>query len=466
MILPFTKTIGRKNKMQVTVIGCGYVGLTTSVALAYIGHQVHCIDQNNNRIKDLQNGVVPIHEMGVAKLLSRLGDRLFFGNWDSFDEFTDVVIIAVGTPGKLNGDADLTYVEAVARELGSRLKSNHLPVIVNKSTVPIGSARRVESVVRYCRRDLDFETPIMVVSCPEFLREGAALHDTLYPDRIVVGANHEAAADLLRKMYAPIIEQSFTPPDFLPRADDFPLPAVIKTTPTSAELIKYAANTFLAMKISYINEIAGLAERVGADITEVARGVGLDRRIGLPYLNAGLGWGGSCFGKDVQALIHTAGQYGYDMPLSSAAMNVNLRQREGIVKKLQSVLKVIRGSTVGLLGLSFKPGTDDLRDAPSVTIANRLIELGAHVKAYDPVSVIKCKNCHPDLEIDYASDPETLAAGTDALILVTEWKEFIHLPYNKMGELMRQKIIIDGRNVLNGISLKNMGFIYMGVGVN
>ncbi|MCF8011401.1 MAG: UDP-glucose/GDP-mannose dehydrogenase family protein [Clostridiales bacterium] len=451
--------------MKITIIGCGYVGLTTSVALAYIGHDVHCIDQNEQRIKALQNGEVPIHEMGVAELLDELHDRLSFGLWDSFDENSDVIVIAVGTPRKDNGDADLTYVETVAKEIGERLSGNSMPVIVNKSTVPIGSARRVESVVKYHLQNRDINMPVRVASAPEFLREGVALLDTFYPDRIVVGAADNTVINTLREMFAPILEQTFTPPEFLPRPDGYSLPAFITTTPASAELIKYAANTFLAMKISYINEVAGLAERVGADIKEVARGIGLDRRIGISYLNAGIGWGGSCFGKDVQALIHTAGQYEYEMPLSSATVQVNMRQREDIIKKLQSVLKVLRGSTIGLLGLSFKPGTDDLRDAPSITIASRLTELGAHVKAYDPVAVENCCRTHPELDIEYVNSTEALAAESDALVLVTEWKEFIRLSYAKLGELMRQKIIIDGRNILDGQALKKEGFNYIGVGV-
>lgn len=450
--------------MRVTVIGCGYVGLTTAVALAYIGHGVHCIDQDEGKIEALQNGKVPIHEVGVAKLLSQVGTRLSFGSWESFKNCADVIIIAVGTPGKKNGDADLTYVETVALELGRRLTGERSPVIVNKSTVPIGSARRVESVIRYCRKDISDGTPVMVVASPEFLREGVALHDTFYPDRIVIGANHNAAVNVLREMYAPILEQTFPPPDFLPGPDGFSLPALITTTPPSAELIKYAANTFLAMKISYINEIAGLAERVGADIQEVARGIGSDDRIGMQYLNAGIGWGGSCFGKDVQALIHTAKQYDYEMSLSIAAEQINLRQREEVIKKLQSALKVLRGSTIALLGLAFKPGTDDLRDAPSITLVNRLIELGAHVKVFDPVAMENFRHTYPDTDIEYAESPEMVAYGADALVLVTEWKEFVRLSYDRLGKVMRQKVIVDGRNVLSKKLLQDLGFSYLGVG--
>lgn len=450
--------------MKVAVIGCGYVGLTTSVALAYIGHRVHCIEKNINQIKALQNGLVFIHETGVPELLAEVCEQISFGCWDSLEGDADVIIIAVGTPRKKNGDADLVYVEEVARELGSRLSGASLPVIVNKSTVPIGSARRVESIVSMHLRQRGIECPVAVVSNPEFLREGVALLDTFYPDRIVVGAVGDEPVRRLRQLYSPILEQSFTPPGFIPRPDGYTMPPFIVTTPTSAELIKYASNTFLAMKVSYINEIACLAEKVGADIREVAAGIGLDKRIGSRYLSAGVGWGGSCFGKDVQALIHTAGQYGLEMPLSSAAVYVNMRQREEIIKKLQTALKVIRGSTIGLLGLSFKPDTDDLRDAPSITIANRLVELGARVRVYDPVAMENCRKNYPDLEVEYTCGLEELAREADALVLLTEWKEFLHLPYSRLKDLMKQKIIIDGRNVLNAHEMQLQGFQYSGFG--
>lgn len=451
--------------LQVTIIGGGYVGLTTSVALAYIGHRVHCIDQDEGKIIALQNGIVPIHEAGVAELLTEVSSRISFGTWDSFSQESDVVVIAVGTPRKSNGDADLTYVESVAGEIGRRLLGDKIPVIVNKSTVPIGSARRVESIVSHQLGERGNEARVSVASNPEFLREGVALFDTFYPDRIVVGAEDSNTVKILREMYAAIIDQSFRTPECLPpRPGDYVRPAFIVTSPTSAEIIKYAANTFLSLKISFINEIAGLAEKVGADIMEVARGIGMDRRIGAEYLKAGIGWGGSCFGKDVQAIIHTGSQYGCDMLLSRAAVQVNLCQREEVIKKLQSALKVIRGSNIGLLGLSFKPGTDDLRDAPSITIASRLLELGAYVKAYDPVAMENCCRSFPDLDIRYTSGPEELARGVDAIILVTEWEEFRTIPFARLGELMRQRIIIDGRNALNCQELTDLGFRYLAIG--
>lgn len=450
--------------MRIAIIGCGYVGLTTGIALAYIGHKVDLIDSDSERIGSLQKGIVPIHEPGVEGLLGEVRERMSFGYWDSFDPECDVVVIAVGTPRKENGDADLSFVESVASEIGRRVRPDKLPVIVNKSTVPIGSSRRVESIVAGEFRERGIESVPFVASNPEFLREGVALFDTFYPDRIVIGANNPESINRLREMYSPILEQTFISPESMPRPDGFSLPALITTTPESAELIKYSANTFLAMKISFINEVAGLAERVGADIKEVARGIGLDKRIGLLYLNAGLGWGGSCFGKDVQALIHTAKQYDYEMPISKAAIEVNKRQREHIIKKLQSALKVIRGNTVGILGLAFKPGTDDLRDAPSITVVEKLIELGAAVKVYDPVAMDNFKRISPNLPVEYASGVEELFKGSDAVVLVTEWKEFVHLPYGKLAGLMRQKNLIDGRNALEPKKMSALGFNYIGVG--
>ena len=452
------------NDLRVVVIGCGYVGLTTSIALAYIGHRIHCIDQNKDLIHSLQEGKVTIYESGVKELLSKVGKKLTFGLWDTFVNDADVILIAVGTPPKSNGDADMSNVEAVARELGHRLETKTPPVIVNKSTVPVGSAKRVESIVRHGLRSRGINVPVPVASNPEFLREGVALFDTFYPDRIVIGTEDIYAVQILRKMYAPILEQTFSPPEMIPRPDGFRSPVLIATSLSSAELIKYAANAFLTMKISYINEIADLAERVGADIKEVKFGIGLDKRIGTKYLNAGIGWGGSCFGKDVQALIHMASLYGCKMQLCEASIQVNRLQREAVIKKLQSALKVLRGRTIGLLGLSFKPGTDDLRDAPSLVIANRLIELGSYVKVYDPVAMDTCRRNYPELDIEYACNVEDLALGADALVLVTEWEEFSRLPFDQLGKRMRQKIIVDGRNELNSKDLVKSGFLYFGIG--
>jgi len=450
--------------LKVTIIGCGYVGLTTGAALAHIGHSVHCIEAEAGRLKALRAGEVPIHERGLSELLGEIGERITFGGWETFKSDADVVVIAVGTPRKQNGEADLSFVEAASRELGRLISGERLPVIVNKSTVPIGSARRAESVVTHELRKRGIEGNPVVASNPEFLREGMALFDTFYPDRIVIGARDVRAINILREMYGPILEQTFVPARFLPRPEGFMLPVLVTTSPISAELIKYAANTFLAMKISFIGEVAGFADLVGADIKEVARGIGLDRRIGPQYLKAGVGWGGSCFGKDIQALLHMSGQYEYDMPLCRAAYDANQRQREEVIRKLQAALKVIRGHTVGLLGLSFKPDTDDIRDAPAVTIARRLLECGAHVRAYDPKAMENTRRTHPELDIGYAASAGEVFQGADAVVLVTEWEEFLRLPFDRLAEVMRQRVLIDGRNALDAEGLRALGFHYMGIG--
>lgn len=450
--------------MRVSIVGTGYVGLTTAVALGYIGHNVKCIDQNPHIIDSLSKGVVPIHEPGIKEMLIE-NKNIQFGRWDDFDSESDVIFIAVGTPQKPNGDADLSYVEAVAHEIGKRINENRdTIVVVVKSTVPLGSARRVESIIFANLRERNISTSVAIASNPEFLREGAALYDTMYPDRIVIGSNETIAVNIIKELYRPILEQKFIPPATIPRPQGNKLPVFFTTTPTSAELIKYATNTFLAMKISFINEFAGLAERVGADITEVARGIGLDERIGLRYLMSGAGWGGSCFGKDTSAILHTAKQYNYDMFLVEATIKANKRQQESIVNKLQSELKVIRGTNIGILGLSFKPDTDDVRDAPFLHIAQRLIDLGAIVRVHDPVAMPTCRMKHPGLGVTYCNTPEELAEDCDALVLVTEWDLYQHLDYGKLGRKMKKKIIVDGRNALNPNVLKMADFVYVGVG--
>lgn len=454
-----------KTELKVVIIGAGYVGLTTGVCLAYLGHQVALVDQNPNVINRLRAGQATVHEPGLQALMEEARINLAFSNsLEAAVSSADVIIIAVGTPSRQNGDTDTSAVETAAREIGDWLASGNGSVIVNKSTVPIGSARRVESVISARLRQRGVEAPFFVASNPEFLREGAAIADTLYPDRIVVGAENLQAIHVLRQLYAPILEQTFRPPAVVPRPPGYSLPAFITTTPVSAELIKYAANAFLATKISFINEFAGLAEKVGADIKEVARGMGVDKRIGMHYLEAGLGWGGSCFGKDTRSIIYTAFQYGYPMDLVQAAINVNYRQRLSVVEKLQAVLKVIRGSTVGLLGLAFKPHTDDLRDAPAVDIIHKLLELGARVKVYDPVAMPNFFRQYADLDVEGAKDMLDLSTGCDALVLVTEWPEFATFDWWQFGERMRQKIFIDGRNMLSREELEQAGFIYVGVG--
>ncbi|MFS8524834.1 MAG: UDP-glucose/GDP-mannose dehydrogenase family protein, partial [Limnochordales bacterium] len=364
--------------MRLTVIGTGYVGLNTGVAAAYIGHDVVCVDKDPVKLELLNQGKSPIHEQGLDELLARVRDRMRF-TADTADAVgdADVILIAVGTPPKENGEADTRYVEDAVREVAEGLVSGRTYTIVVKSTVPIGTNRRVAHVVTRALARRGVDADIHFASNPEFLREGFALYDTFYPDRIVIGTESDAALRAMEELYRPILEQTFAPPAGVPVPDVRQKPPFVTTDPTSAEMIKYASNAFLATKISFANEIAGLCERVGADITEVTRGMGLDSRIGPRFLGAGLGWGGSCFPKDTAALISVAAEYGYEMPITQAARDVNARQRRLAVEKLQEALKVLRGRTIGVLGLAFKPGTDDIRESAAIEIIRLLAERGA-----------------------------------------------------------------------------------------
>lgn len=455
----------RGNSLNVTIVGTGYVGLTTGLAFAFLGHRVNCVDQNEKVVKKLQSGEPTIYEHGLRKLMRESADNITYSN--SLDEslsFSDLVIIAVGTPAKENGDTDLGYVESAAREIGRLMPEGKRPVIVNKSTVPLGASRRVETVIRDELEKRGCKTGFSVVSNPEFLREGEALHDALYPDRIVVGADDVRAANMLRQLYAPILEQTFIPPRALPRPENYRLPALVTTNPTSAELIKYASNAFLAMKIPFINEFACIAEKVGADIREVAKGIGLDHRIGPGFLQAGAGWGGSCFPKDTRSILFTAGQYGLEMPLVDAAIKVNRRQRKRIVEKLQETLKVVRGSTIAILGLAFKAETDDIRESPSIDVIGELLEMGARVKVFDPIAMDKYRSAYPEHDVIYINSVEEAARDSDALVLLTGWKDFHQQAWSDIIGLMRTAVFIDGRNHLDAEIMRGWGYTYLGMG--
>jgi UDPglucose 6-dehydrogenase len=303
-----------------------------------------------------------------------------------------------------------------------------------------------------------------VASNPEFLREGSAIFDSLYPDRIVLGAEEERTLQVLRELYGPLVAQSFEAPAFLPRPAAVTQVRVVTTTLTSAEMIKYAANAFLAVKIGFANEVANICERVGAEAPEVMAGIGLDARIGSRFLNPGLGWGGSCFGKDIQSLLHTAREYGYQSRLLEAALEVNRAQRQLVIQKLQEKLFILKGRTIALLGLAFKPETDDLRDAPSLQIAERLLQVGARVKAYDPIAMQACRENHPGLRIQYCESAEDAAQDADALVLVTEWKQFADLDLRGLAQRMARAILVDGRNLFNPEAARQAGFDYCGIG--
>jgi UDPglucose 6-dehydrogenase len=457
--------------MRVCVIGTGYVGLVTGVCLAHIGHQVICVDNNEEKVKLMQSGQSPIFEPGLSELMqSAIQDKRieFTSDIAAGVNHGDILFIAVGTPPLPTGESDTRYVEAVARSIGENMAGGY-KVIVNKSTVPIGSGDWVRMIVldgmTERQRTLvgagggvaELDAQFDVVSNPEFLREGCAIFDTFNPDRIVLGSNSAKAIAMMKELYAPIVSREF--------ADDKSLPTVpvVTTDISSAEMVKYAANAFLATKISFINEVANICDRVGADVTQVARGIGLDSRIGGKFLQAGIGWGGSCFPKDVSALIHTADDYGYETQLLKAAVTVNQRQRMIAVEKLQQVLKILKGKTVGLLGLTFKPDTDDLRDAPALDLIEQLHRLGTKVKAYDPL-VSQTGMRHGISNVIVETDAERLADGCDALVLVTDWAEFRNLDYAKMGQTMTNPVMIDGRNYLDQEALEKAGYRYVGVG--
>jgi UDPglucose 6-dehydrogenase len=461
--------------MRVCVIGTGYVGLVTGVCLAHIGHQVICVDNNEEKVKLMQSGQSPIFEPGLSELMQEaIQDKRieFTTDLAAGVSHGEILFIAVGTPPLPTGESDTRYVEAVARGIGAHLSGGSYKVIVNKSTVPIGSGDWVRMIVLdgVAERQktlvpvgggepvaAELGVEFDVVSNPEFLREGSAVYDTFNPDRIVLGGNSPRAIAMMKELYAPIVAREF--------AEDKTLPTVpvVVTDLSSAEMVKYASNAFLATKISFINEVANICDRVGADVTQVAKGIGLDSRIGSKFLQAGIGWGGSCFPKDVSALIHTADDYGYDTQLMKAAVSVNQRQRLIAVEKLQQVLKILKGKTVGLLGLTFKPDTDDMRDAPALDLIEHLSRLGTKVKAFDPL-VSQTGLRHGLSNVIVETDPERLADGCDALVLVTDWKQFRSLDYAKMASLMVNPVMIDGRNFLDQEALEKAGFRYVGIG--
>ncbi len=449
--------------MRVAIIGTGYVGLTTGVCLAYTGHEVYCLDTNEAKIKELKAGRIPIYEPNLKDTFDEASRNLHFTT--SYAEAipdAEVIFIAVGTPPTPSGAPNLEYLSKAARCIGQYMNSEYT-VVVNKSTVPIGSGNWVGSLVREsCEQRHGENGPdFAVASNPEFLREGSALHDSLYPDRIVIGADQPRALEVLYTLYRPILDQTFTAPSFLPRPESVGAIPLLSTDLASAELIKYAANAFLATKISFINEIGLLAERVGANIAEVARGIGLDSRIGPRFLSAGIGWGGSCFGKDTAALMATAGEYGLHLPIVEAARVINSRQRDRVVEKLLSELKILKGRTVGLLGLAFKPNTDDLREAPAVEIAQKLIDRGVRVKAHDPIAAERFQQEHGAMGVQICSKVADVADGCDALVLVTEWMEYRDLEWDALAAKMRSPLLLDGRNSLDRDKLTRAGFRYI-----
>jgi len=435
----------------VAVIGSGYVGTVVAACLADLGRPVTGVEIDPYRLAALQAGKPPFYEPRLDELLARAlatGNLRFTGDVGDAVGGSVVTFMCVGTPPAADGTTDMKDFLSAASEVGRHLRGHH--VVILKSTVPIGTYRLVTDVIA---EGLALGATFSVVSNPEFLRQGSAIDDFLVPERVVLGGE-ETAIDVVAGVLQPILDQRF------PGGDTTRLPYLLRTSMATAETLKYAANAFLATKISFINEIANICERTGADVTELAVGLGLDSRIGPTFLDAGIGWGGSCFGKDLDSLITTAEQHDYDPALLKATVSVNRRQREVVIDKLRQHFGSLEQRRIALLGLAFKPDTDDLRDAPSVTIAERLLDEGAVVTAHDPV-VTALPDC-PGVVI--AGDPYQAADGADAVVLLTEWAEYATLDLDRLRSHMRGLLVLDGRNVLEGVAVTEAGLRYEGVG--
>src|SRR5215218_5653912 len=441
------------------------------MCLAHIGHRVTLVDTNEERVATLKRGEMPIYEPLLDSFMAKNADRLqYTTELAPRVHDADVIFIAVDTPQGIDGSADLSSVAAVARSIGRALAKPESPsrehplVVVNKSTVPVGSGDYVSMLISDGIEEVSWEKiDFLVASNPEFLREGSAVYDSLFPDRIVVGTNSSETLEVLRKLYQPIIEQSF-PTDLVPQ-DPRPKVAVpfVTTDLASAEMIKYAANAFLATKISFINEIANLCDLVGADVSGVATGIGLDERIGPRFLSAGIGWGGSCFPKDIAALRAVAREYEHETPLLDATAAVNDRQRKQVISKLQRDLHTLKGKRVALLGLSFKPNTDDLREAPSLHVARSLASLGARVVGYDPVAGKAAARRLAELKVVF--DPYEALRGAHAAVVVTEWEEVRTLDLKCAADLMEApRVLVDGRNALDPETAFEAGLLYRAFG--
>jgi len=444
--------------MKLSVIGAGYVGLTTAACLAQIGHDIFCGEIDLDKLAQLQNGKLPIFEPHLENLIhaARKANRLRFGSTEDAIAWGDAIFICVGTPPLPNGDADLHAIEAIAWTIAKRASGYRL--VIEKSTVPVQTGSQLRKHLSVHRTSgLSYD----VASNPEFLREGTSVEDFLHPDRIVIGVDSPRAAELLREVYKPIIQQEFSCP-LHKNCTKQKEPIFLVTDTNSAELIKHASNSFLAMKISFINMVANLCEAVGADVTKVAQGMALDSRIGPAFLNPGIGFGGFCFPKDLQAFVRIAEKSGCDFSLLKEVERINKSRIEHFIEKIRNELWVIRGKKLAVWGLAFKPNTDDVRFAPSITLVKALTEEGAVISAYDPEAVTKAKAVLPD--INYCADPYTAAQGADAIVIVTEWDEFRRVDWDRLRTMVEGPLLFDGRNMLDAVGVASHGFHYIGVG--
>jgi UDPglucose 6-dehydrogenase len=430
--------------MDISIIGSGYVGLVTGACFADVGHSVICVDNDASKIEALQAGKVPIYEPGLEEVIHRnvSARRLrFSGSIKEGVDNSQVVFIAVPTPQQPNGDVDLSYIEKVSREIAGVLSDYR--VIVDKSTVPVKTGEKVaESIKRYNKHGAKFD----VVSNPEFLREGCAVHDLMHPDRIVIGAQSEHAIDLMKKIYEPFMAP------------------ILVTDINSAELIKHAANSFLALKISYINAVSAICEASGADVEKVADGIGMDRRIGRSFLNAGIGYGGSCFPKDIAAFITISEQLGVPFSLLKEVQRINTAQKERFFKTIRETLWVLREKKIAVWGLTFKPDTDDLRSSVAIDLVADMLREGAHVMAYDPKGMEKAADVKMIAEVKLASSALEALEDAEALVIATEWDEFRNVDLALVKEKMRTPIIFDGRNLFDPITMAELGFRYHSIG--
>jgi UDPglucose 6-dehydrogenase len=432
--------------MELCIIGSGYVGLVSGACFAEVGHHVVCVDNDQRKVDKLQRGEIPIYEPGLEELVHRnvAAKRLRFTN--SIEDGVDnsqVVFIAVPTPPQTDGSVDLTYIERVAREIASVLKPGQYRVVVDKSTVPVKTGEKVQATIQRYNRNAELD----VVSNPEFLREGCAVPDLMHPDRIVIGSSSQRATDLMKRVYEP-----------------FQAPILV-TDVNSAELIKHAANSFLSLKISYINAVSAICEASGADVEMVADGIGMDRRIGRNFLNSGLGYGGSCFPKDVKAFIAIADELGTPFNLLKEVERINASQLDRFLKKVREALWVLREKRITVWGLTFKPDTDDVRNSVAIELINKLVAEGAHVTAYDPKGMEKAREYSliPS-SVKLTNSAVEAAEGAEALILATEWKEFANQDFSKVKAAMHTPLVFDGRNLFNPKNMREFGFVYYGVG--
>lgn len=444
--------------MQISVIGAGYVGLTTSACLAELGHHVFCSESDPQKLAELEKGELPFFEPFLEPMVQkgRAAGRLEFGLTEEAIARGQCIFICVGTPPLENGDADLSAIEHLAKTIAKRGQGYRL--VIEKSTVPVQTASQLR---RHLSIQKNSQLQYDVASNPEFLREGSAVENFFHPDRIVVGVEGPKAAALMREIYQPILEGSFSCPvhaDCQKRKD---VPFLVTDT-NSSELIKHASNSFLAMKISFINAVADLCEAAGADVRKVAEGIGLDPRIGASFLNPGIGFGGFCFPKDLQAFVRIAEKFGCDFSMFKEVEKINLRRVSKFVEKMKQELWVLRGKKIGVWGLSFKPNTDDIRFAPALSLIRQLLSEGAVVQAYDPQAMEICRKELP--QVTYCKDPYEAAQGADAILVLTEWDEFRNLDWARLAKLVERPLVMDGRNALRGKEIAAQGFHYVGIG--